>query len=550
MYRSFIFLLVTAVLSLTINAANPDAVGYRTLTRKTVLSANQPDRVALVIGNSRYQFGPLKNPENDASDVATVLAEKLGFDVIVLNNQPLNGMVKAVREFEQRLKPGAVALLFYAGHGLQSAGINYMVPVDAEITHEDDIKRLALPLTDVLNAMEKRGKGINLIFLDACRNNPFAQSSRSSGGGGWGSMQDVISLGTQIVYATKPGSVASDGSGRNGVFTSALLQHMAIKGQPISEMISHVTADVAQRTSQKQIVWQEGSLTGGFQFIPGERPLPTIIDQPINLDPIRDSIFAQNDGPAMMPFKAGLFSMGAIDGNSDEQPVHSVAIRLPFAIGQTEITREQFARFVDDSHYVTVAEKIGACLAGEKIQENVNWKNPGFAQTGAHPVVCVTQTDANAFAQWLSKKTGARYRLPSEAEWEFAARAGGTQAYGASNSVADLCNFANGDAQKFDITSCQDNTKYTDMVAQRSAHGRLHDMLGNVWELTLDCYSPNYDETPRDGSAYLTAKCNAIVARGGSFMNSPKGLRVSVRAKGAIDAPATNFGFRLIRELP
>jgi formylglycine-generating enzyme required for sulfatase activity len=86
-------------------------------------------------------------------------------------------------------------------------------------------------------------------------------------------------------------------------------------------------------------------------------------------------------------------------------------------------------------------------------------------------------------------------------------------------------------------------------VALFGAHARLHDMLGNAWELTLDCYSNNYDQTPRDGSAYLSAKCDTIVARGGSFMNSPKGLRVSIRAKGAIDAPATNFGFRVVKEL-
>lgn len=236
---------------------NEAKTAYRTLERKIVDSNEHRNRVALVIGNAAYQNSPLANPVNDANDIAAAL-NQLGFEVVLLTDQGLNPMRRAVRDFESKLNSDAVAVLFYAGHGLQNQGVNYLVPVDADINNTDDIKYQALDLQDILKVMEKRENGNNFIFLDACRNNPFAQLSRGNDSAGWTSLQSSIKGLTQIIYATKPGSTASDGNGRNGVFTSALLNHIKTPNLAMPQLIMSITNEVAKLTNKKQVVWQEG----------------------------------------------------------------------------------------------------------------------------------------------------------------------------------------------------------------------------------------------------------------------------------------------------
>lgn len=227
------------------------------------------NRVALVIGNAHYKSGqPLSNPVNDATDIARKLRE-LGFTKVVLGvDMDKRAMRKALREFRDALRPGDVALAYYAGHGVMVGGINYMVPIDARLEDEDDVKDDALPMDDLLKTMEDSRTRTNILMLDACRDNPFKLVSRTRAAKSLGlaSMQDIAGEGTQIIYAARPGKTASDGGGRNGVFTTALLDHIDTPGLTLNDLVGRLADDVRRTTGNKQQPWAEGLLTGTFIF--------------------------------------------------------------------------------------------------------------------------------------------------------------------------------------------------------------------------------------------------------------------------------------------
>ncbi len=179
-------------------------------------------RIALVIGNGAYAASPLKNPVNDAQDMAAKLRQ-LGFDVIERENLTSKQVGATLREFRSKLSPGAVALVFYAGHGLQINGENYLPAVDADINSEEDVPNQSLSVKQIMDVLDTARTRLNLVFLDACRNNPYARSFRS---GSRGLARVSAPSGTLISYATRPGSVAADGNGRNGLYTSKLLLQM------------------------------------------------------------------------------------------------------------------------------------------------------------------------------------------------------------------------------------------------------------------------------------------------------------------------------------
>ena len=231
-------------------------------------------RVALVIGNSGYKNAPtLKNPANDAADMAAAL-QRLGFDVIRGLDLDYQGMRTTVRRFSEKLPDAKVALLFYAGHGLQVAGKNYLVPVDAQIETQADLDFGTIDLDLVLRGMEADAR-TNIIFLDACRDNPLAQNltrrlGTRSGAVSRGLAQVESSLGTLIAFSTQPGNVALDGEGRNSPFTAALLKTIEVPGLALGDVMIDVRNDVLRATGRKQVPWDNSSLTGQFYF----KPLP------------------------------------------------------------------------------------------------------------------------------------------------------------------------------------------------------------------------------------------------------------------------------------
>ncbi len=219
-------------------------------------------RTALVIGNSTYSFSPLINPANDATDMAKSLRE-LDFDVAEYINLDRVGMRMAIREFGVKLKKGGVGLFFYAGHGIQVKGKNYLIPVNSDITSEDEVVDESIDANMVLRKMESAGNDFNIVIMDACRNNPFARSFRSSEQG-LARMEGPV--GSIIAYSTAPGSTAADGTGRNGLYTSFLLKAMKGEGLAIEEVFKKVRNNVRAETKGKQIPWESSSLTGHFQF--------------------------------------------------------------------------------------------------------------------------------------------------------------------------------------------------------------------------------------------------------------------------------------------
>ncbi len=216
-------------------------------------------RVALVIGNGKYRYAAeLPNPSNDAADIAKALG-KLGFDVVEGRDLDKRAMEDKIREFGRKLERADLALLFYAGHGLQVGGRNYLVPVDAKLERAGDLSLDTIEVGQILAQMEAE-KRVNLVFLDACRDNPLARSfSRTLGarstavGSGLAAIQSAV--GTMIAYATQPDNVALDGDGRNSPFTAALLKHIATPALEISALMKRVRADVIAATRERQVGW-------------------------------------------------------------------------------------------------------------------------------------------------------------------------------------------------------------------------------------------------------------------------------------------------------
>ena len=238
----------------------------------------------------------------------------------------------------------------------------------------------------------------------------------------------------------------------------------------------------------------------------------------------------------------------------DEGPVHQVTIGKPLVVGQYEVTVGEYGRFVETTGY----EGEGGChvWTGEKWEEKKGrtWRDPGFRQTEREPVVCVNWADARAYAEWLSRETGQSYRLLSEAEWEYVARAGSTTARYWGEREAGQCRYANGADSRTEFDwriACDDGYARTAPVGSYTANEfGLSDALGNVWEWVQDCWNDNYAGAPSDGRAWESRDCSRRVLRGGSWNNGPGGLRSANRYRYTVDDRFDSSGFRIARSLP
>lgn len=566
-------------------------------------------RIALVVGNSAYRISPLRNPGNDARAVAAKL-DRLGFEVIVREDLRTRQIAPMLRDFRSRLQPGSVALFFYAGHGMQLKGINYLPTIDAEIVGEEDVPLNSLNVSQVLEIMEESKTRLNLIFLDACRNNPFTRRFRSAAGGL--ARVDAPS-GTLISFATRPGSVAADGDGEHGVYTQHLLNQMEVPNQPIELALKNLVKGVKRDSGGQQEPWMEGSLEGDFYFVGGPSPAagePALtevagfelsfwnsIQGSDNPDDFRAYLEKYPGGqfaslaetrlrrlvspksqeiaaldrdagtskvfrdcpecPEMVVIPAGAFQMGASmreTGSGDaERPRHLVTIPRPLAVGRHEVTRGQYAAFVKDSSH----RSESSCyiwVGPEWVnQPGRSWRDPDFAQTDEHPAVCVSWQDAKAYVAWLTRKTGKAYRLLSEAEWEYAARAGTRTSRFWGDDPGLACDYANvhdadtQDARRFDWEAhdCRDGYVETAPVGRFRPNGfGLYDLLGNVWEWVEDCQTVNYVGAPVDGTARITDDCARRVYRGGGW-SGPASVRAATRNGSSASYRSQLLGFRV-----
>ncbi len=219
-------------------------------------------KVALVIGNGAYAEAPLRNPTNDARAIAATLRGQ-GFEVLLKENATKAQMNEIVADFGEKLAEGDTALFFFAGHGMQVQGRNYLIPVDARITSEQRVRLETLDVDAVLDQMAAARARVSLVILDACRNNPFERRFRSVSGG---LAQINAPEGTMVAYATAPGRVAADGEGANGLYTQELLRAMRQPGLKVEDIFKQVRINVSRASNGAQTPWEASSLTGDFYF--------------------------------------------------------------------------------------------------------------------------------------------------------------------------------------------------------------------------------------------------------------------------------------------
>lgn len=241
-------------------ASTPSSATWQTVAPNSVNQGGDR-RVALVIGNSRYAISPLPNPVNDARDISAVL-QSLGFEVILVLDAGLREMEKAIDLFSRKAH-GATALFFYAGHGLQVDGENYLIPIGAELEDEGDVRYEAVAAGRVLDNLRYAESNLNIIVLDACRNNPFVRSFRSSTRG---LARLNAPRGSIVGFSTAPGDVASDGAGRNSPYAAAFIRHAATPDLTVEAFFKEVAKDVAGQTGGKQRPWISSDFLGEFHF--------------------------------------------------------------------------------------------------------------------------------------------------------------------------------------------------------------------------------------------------------------------------------------------
>ena len=269
--RWLVAILVLACAACTSTGGPASGSGERGIATRSSGPASSPDqRIALVIGNSKYAESPLINPTNDARAMTEALTS-LGFNVTHLHDATLQQMNDAARQFGDRLRAGGVGLFFYAGHGMQIRGKNFLIPVGSDIKREDEVQYKAFDANQLLDKMESAKNPINIVILDACRNNPFARSFRSSA---TGLAQMEAPVGTYVAFSTAPGRVASDGDGANGLFTQHLLTSLRTPGRKVEDIFKQVRIGVMQDSGGQQIPWDSSSLTGDFYFARADSAAP------------------------------------------------------------------------------------------------------------------------------------------------------------------------------------------------------------------------------------------------------------------------------------
>ncbi|MDD2816579.1 MAG: SUMF1/EgtB/PvdO family nonheme iron enzyme [Thiotrichaceae bacterium] len=525
---------------------------------------SQAARYALVMGNADYRsMASLHNPAADAEDMATVLGN-LKFQVTPLINASKREMDETLGNFYEQVKQQNAAhevIVYFSGHGLQHEGANHLIPIDASLKQRADIPYMTVNAQQILdNLHEINSTGVNLLILDACRNVPTQLKSLVKGGN-----EGLVGMkpsGSLVLYATTPGKTAlGHGEWRNSIYTHYLLEALRDRTKQslsIFDVQTVVAAAVSKKTQQQQFPWHEGTLTQAFCFLPPcgvpqkdenllsemarlraenallksekERvvtPVTTEVEQVSSQPPTVNKppkVSRQAFEPEMVLIPAGTFQMGSNDGDYNyETPVHAWKMNA-FYMSKYEVTVGQFKAFVQEMGYTGVNIDSYGCDGLMKPQ--------GFTPADNHPVSCVHWKDAEAYAAWLRKKTGKEYRLPTEAEWEYAARAGTTTKWYFGNDESRLGEYAWYGAN---------SGNKTHVVGQKKPNNfGLYDMAGNVFEWTCSEYA-SYE----DGK---DAKCatgkDSRLWRGGSWYSVANDCRSAHR--GGDYHGYDGYGFRLV----
>jgi formylglycine-generating enzyme required for sulfatase activity len=564
-------------------------------------------KVALVIGNSKYlKVTPLINPGNDAADMRAVLAG-LGFELISLIDASQSQMDDAVESFRLRLVGAEAGLFYYAGHGVQSQGVNYLIPVDANISAEYQLRSRTLDATMALEAMSVSGCPLNIVILDACRDNPFA-SMRSLGRGL--TVMGAAPAGAIIVYATDPGKTALDGSGRNGVFTGSLLRHIGEVGVDVKAMFDRVGAEVSKATGNTQNPWISSKFYGTYYLAGVAVAGGTVAPEPAELG--KKPVLTVQKSYGSMTIEARTAGTLYVNGASvgevavgstarvDDVEVGQARLEMRYPGGQTETRTAEVKKgavtaisfnyvkqpkaienmvlveggtfqmgdsrgdgYGDERpvHYVTVSGfYLGKYEVTQREWRTLMGNNPSYVKGDDLPVERVSWYDAVSYCNKLSVSKGLvpcytidgkrvtcdftknGFRLPTEAEWEYAARggrfSGGFKFTG--NSILDAVGW-------YDANS----KKKTHPVGQKQGNELgLHDMSGNVWEWCWDWYG-SYTVGGQTDPLGATTGYKRVV-RGGSWHSSEKLARVSYRSSFDTDYGSFQYdgGLRVAARAP
>jgi len=558
-------------------------------------SSGQPPRIALVVGNAAYRTAPLANAAVDARAVADVLRQG-EFDLVSIENADRPALDSAIATFRGKLTRGAQIIVFYAGHAVQSRGRNFLVPVDATPRGPAEVARDAIDLDQLLDALIVSRPASAVVVLDAARDNPW--QAGLGGGKGLAPIEPIETI--AIMAPTAPGKTVAETQGRTDPAIDEWLKAIRTPGLDMTTALTRTRDAVSRATRRSQQLWLSAMPPAGLVVTPPGRPVATALNttraiisappapgpQSDQLGPyelsfwetIKDSrnpdeyrayleaypngrfaglartreqsLRAQraaatqpptpsptpvpagatqartvrdcDDCPELSLIPAGSFEMGSNEMFEFEKPVHAVTIGRPFYIGTDEVTFAQW----------------DACVAEGGCSHRPGDRNLG---RGKRPVTDIHWNDANAYLVWLSYKTGRKYRLPTEAEWEYAARAGTTTNYPWGNAA---------DKEMANCLGCNAQPRRQASEVGQFPPNRfgLRDMAGNAAEWVADCWSENYRSAPRDGSAYAPAGCRERVLRGGSFNNDPRYLRSAARFKYESDVRFYTNGFRVVRE--
>ena len=592
--------------------------------------SKEEQRLALVIGNGNYKSSPLANPVNDANDMADAL-ERCNFTVMKKINANRREMRRAIRKFGDEIKSGVVGLFYYAGHGIQVKGENYLVPIGADVYSEAEVEDECLKVSSVLRQMDYAGNRLNIIILDACRDNPFGRSFRS---GNKGLAKMDAPTGSILAYATAPGSVAADGIGRNGLYTSKLLKHMMAAGLEIGKLFRQVRIDVMDASGKRQVPWESSSLTGDFYFDskraiavvkrPRKGPKQPVLTTKVKPKDELELAFAKikKKEEAKRKTKEALVqkhkqlledvlkygkirtsdldketklaawgalkrkypewadgvepgdSLGIL-GNALAEDRDGSLLRVAIAQGallltitnsigmkfvyipsgtftmgspSDELGRQKYER----QHRVTLS-RVFYMQTTEVTQgqwKSIMGRNPShFKRCGDNcPVEKVSWNDCQDFIRSLNQKEGTnKYRLPTEAEWEYACRAGSTTAFANGGITELLCGYdPNLDAMGW---YCGNSGQKTHPVGQKKPNDwGLYDMHGNLWEWCQDWYEKNYPTGHVTDPKGPSSSSAGRVFRGGGWRYSAGVCRSASRRRGNPDYRHASVGFRVARD--
>jgi formylglycine-generating enzyme required for sulfatase activity len=544
----------------------------------------EPKRVALVIGNGSYPQSPIASAPGDARAFADVLREG-GFDVVYAENARRPEMEAALTAFTQKLGWGVTAMVYFGGHAIRYQDRNFLLAVDSKIVNEADIRAEGIDIDLILDPLIVSRPAGAVVILDAARKNPWQQalSPRLRGLSSQPPIQGVT-----VVYPVAPGEVVGDAPRDANLFAVELIKLAKVQGLPFREVLKRVRTAVAQATRDRQMAWESSpapelvisspmrkpvraadSLEQGFwdtikgsdsaadfkayldsypdgpfaaaararlqQIDAGNQPktasappppaAPPAAAPPAAPAPAAPQQSAIRDCPQcpeLVLIQAGSFEMGSSEMFDFEAPVHHVTIRKPFHIGRREVTFEEW----------------DACLAEGGCKQKPDDRGLG---RGRRPVTDLDWDDAKSYVAWLTQKTGKTYRLPSESEWEYVARAGSTTTYPWGRAV---------DKDKANCLGCTSDPvkKAIDVGSFPPNSFGVYDMAGNAAEWVEDCWSDNYKGAPTDGSAWIKPVCRERVLRGGSFNNDPRYLRSAARFKYDQSVRFYTNGFRVVRD--